>query len=441
MVPNGSHSNISVIRCPERFELTNRINWISFPRLDRNPINIEAIDSKVALTNRIILGPDYTFTGHMKYLAYDPGSPQTGVMTSIDKDLPGSSWNQSPGDLYEVYSTRGYQLQVTPDQQFIYFFGHIQDPDIPVELEGTPADRFSNWVGYYLTYPQSPFDAIPENVLENLTMISGQYWSCSRYNPSPIESGYDCWRCGINQGRVEINYGDMVKLTSTASTSFTWLQNNPEAPSVEKLKAESFIYNEQYDYEAIFIELDTNDSPEEIGAFAGDSCVGATKVLPGDTTVLICAYTEGFEGQDITFEFSYATKAARINQPDYFVLNQGTGISERRRIQAGENQPCHFVSFKQKKDNQSNTFSNRLNCYPNPASDAFSLSYFIPEDGYAELEILNPLGLVILEKTFGYLTQGNHTFDVQIAGLPVGYYFVRLYAGKQIHAGTLLINR
>jgi hypothetical protein len=232
----------------------------------------------------------------------------------------------------------------------------------------------------------------------------------------------------------------MVKLTSVAGNTFLWQQNNANGPSIEKLKAESFSYIEKNDYEAIFIELDTNDMPSEIGAFAGDSCVGATKVLPGDTTVLVCTYTEGYEGADITFEFSYATKAARTDKPDYFVEDPLSGISERRMIKAGENQPYHFVSFKLKDESQINTVSTGLNCYPNPASESFCVSFYLSEDAFVKLELLSPLGIVVYEKQLGYQTEGNHACDIQSIGLPIGYYFVRIYTTDQFYTGTLLIN-
>lgn len=439
LIPNGSHSNISVIRCPEKFELTRSINWISFPRLDRNPQNDEEISSVEALTDRILPGPWYTYTGHMNYLAYDPVHPQTGLMTSIDKYNLNTFWNTS-GGLEKVYSNRGYQLEVTPDQNSIYFYGQIQNPTVPVNLHGTSTDRFCNWVGYYLTYPQSPFDAIPENILDNLRFMAGQYWSCVYNDPIPDNPGSGCWWCAINQGGLKINYGDMVKLTSISSNSFTWQQNNSNEPSIDKLKAESFTYTEQYDYDAIFIELDTNDIPSEIGAFAGDSCIGATKVLPGDTTVLICAYTEGFEGEDITFEFSYVTKTVRADKPDYFVFNLNTGKSERRLIKVEEEQSYHFVSFKSIGDNPINAVSSKLNCYPNPATDAFNVTYYVPKNGYVKIEILNSLGIKVIEKQIGYQTQGNHTYDMHTVGLPIGYYFVRIYTADQFYVGTLLIN-
>jgi hypothetical protein len=440
LTPNGSHSNVSVIRCPEKFELTRSINWISFPRLDRNPQNDEAISSVDALTDRILPGPDETYTGHMYYLAYNEEHPATPVMTSIDKNGYTSPWDPTLHNLNEVFSNRGYQLQVTPDKKSIYFYGQIQAPEVQVALNGTPADRFCNWVGYYLPYPQNPFDAIPGYILEDLRFMAGQYWSCVFDDPTPYNPGPGCWRCAYNLGKFEINYGDMVKLTSISNDSFIWEQNNSNEPSIDKLKAESFTYTEQYNYDAIFIELDTNDMPAEIGAFAGDSCVGATKVLPSDTTVLICAYTEGYEGENITFEFSYETKAARTDKPDYFVLNPNTGICERRQIKIEAEQSFHIVSFKSSVDNQENSVSTGLCCYPNPASDAFSVSYYIPEDAFVKLEMINPLGIKVLEKQLGYQMQGNHSCDIQAVGLPIGYYFVSIYTADRFYVGKILVN-
>lgn len=203
-----------------------------------------------------------------------------------------------------------------------------------------------NWTSYFLESTQSPFDAIGTEFLDKITWMAGQYWYCHKESTSGEKNSGYWWRCACEQGRIELKYADMIEIFPSEDISdFHWQTAGQPPLDDPKGPSELFSYQEQPEYDAIMIELDTGNLPQEIGALAGDTCIGATAVHSGDTLALICAYTLGFEGEEITFELVFPTKTV-MQSNDYVVLNTSTGIREKRRIIAGEDQPYFLVSFK-----------------------------------------------------------------------------------------------
>ena len=434
-IPNQGLGNISIVQCSsDQIPLSGYYSWISFPRLERDPMQNIFINAEDVLNNRIKPGPDAQYFGWMQYLQYDENYPGNEHMVYIHKPSTLQHWNPDLGDLDFVSSTQGYVLHVAPQQQYIKLYGDVQDPSVEVELR---AD-FENWVGYFLPYPQHPVNAIPSVARDNLTRMAGQYWYCVNENPYPDGSG-GLWRCACSKGDVEVNYGDMIKLYSNADASFNWQQLIPSSPGTEKPPAELFSYEEQANYEAFFLELDTSDLPDEIGAMVNDTCIGATKVYSDEDTVLICAYTEGFEGEEISFQFAYSTKNSRPRIRAYSVLNNRTGIKEQRSIKVGENQPYYFISFKDASREASGPGSGWINCHPNPASREVIVDFFLDKEGEVTLQLVSTLGNVISSWSLGAKSPGNYQYTFPTSDIPGGYYLVSLSAGNQIHTKKLCI--
>lgn len=430
---NGQ-GNIKAIQChADRIRLGDGWSWISFPRLNRDPSLNLSVPAETVLNERIKPGPDTQYFGTMKYLLYDEllGHER---MIEIKKLTYSEPWNPETGDLDSVSSTKGYQISTRDPQEYIELYGDIQDLSVPVELIG----NFENWAGYFLTNAQHPVHAIPPETRDNLTWMAGQYWYCYNQNPYPDGSG-GLWRCARNEGEVEVKYGDMIKLYSSVNGSFSWQQNTPSVPGIDKPPSELFVYEEQADYNAYFLELDTTDLPDEIGAMVNDTCIGATKVFPGEDTVLICAYTEGFEGEQVSFQFAYSTKSDRPRILEYSVLNNLSGIKEQRRMRIGENQPYYFISFKDASRETSGPGSGWINCYPNPASREVIVDFFLDKEGDVTLQLVSTVGNVISSWSLGAKIPGNYHYTFPTSDIPGGYYLVSLSAGNQIHTNKLCI--
>jgi hypothetical protein len=430
LCPNGSHSNISV--SPEEISLTaNKWNWLSFPRLDRSngdPSPEQVLDQDNFSSGYTQLEMDHLETnGDNEY------------MTTVTWDVE-HFWQYNLLD--RIYSEKGYKLHLDPVLgRSLVTYGTVLDPQTPLTLY----PEKHNWVGYFLPYPQNPFIAIPKSITDNLYSMVSQYWSCYNYAliqpPPPTKSTATSaqWRCACNQLKMELKYGDMVILHSKPQQTLTWNQggaipklNNKEAP-------EHFGFEEKADYTSYFIELDTNNLPDEIGAYAGDSCIGATKVLASDTTLLICAYDKGFEGQEITFQTFWPTKSYRPIINDYQVLNTVSGIREKRRIIAGEKQPFYVISFKDKPVDQSVPTDAWLSLSPNPASHEVLLSYFIPEHAYVTVKITGIVQGEWYSIDRGTQDPGEYKLNINSLQLPAGCYLVNLCFNNKSITEKLMI--
>lgn len=351
-----------------------------------------------------------------------------------DKTYQNSQWS---GELNQVKSTLGYKLETNNSGLCVLpMSGTILPPETTLPLFGF----HQNWTGYFLTATQSPFDAIATEFLDKITWMAGHYWYCHKEdNPGLKNSGY-WWRCACEKGRIEIKYGEMIVIFPSENIEgFHWqyadqsLQDEPKGPSL------FFEYEEKAEYTPIFIELDTLNLPLEIGAFAGDSCIGATTVLPSDTMVLICAYTEGFEGEEITFELLDPTKSVHPRYKEYLVLNSQSGIREHRRITAGEKQPYFVVSLTNDTEQNSSSESSWLQCMPNPAHQEVKVSYFLDREAEVSLQLTDAIGRMVLTWQRGKQGAGKYDFSFSTGNLPAEYYQLMLSAGSYTGIQKVLI--
>jgi hypothetical protein len=399
---------IKIIGCNnDQITLQDRIwNWVSFPRLDRDASG--NYPSEVLLDR---IEPQPTSYVHLQYRI-----PQSGLPTYLKKDWdPTNGWG---GDLDNVNSTLGYKLTTSnTGLSYLPMSGTILSSGTTFPL----LSRVPNWTGYFLESTQSPFDAIGTDFLDKITWIAGQYWYCHKETIETKSTAY-WWRCACEQGKIELKYADMIEIFPSENIpDFHWQTGGAPSLVDPKIPSQSFNFQEQPEYAPIMIELDTNVLPQEIGAFAGDSCIGATTVLPDDTLALICAYTDGFEGQEITFEMIYPTKSLRQDD-DYLVLNTRTGIRERRNIIAGEDQPYFLVSFKNNYDSDIPIIQDWLQCRPNPANQQVTISYFIKKDSRVHLKLTDMTGRDVKDWDRSWQTAGSYSFNIQTDHLPEGIY-------------------
>ncbi|MDX9905265.1 MAG: T9SS type A sorting domain-containing protein [Bacteroidales bacterium] len=423
----NSQSNICVLKCSnDQLTLQPRTwNWISFPRLVRE-------------------GNGEVYA--MELLENIAPFPTTGQMTRwvpINQGTQSIVWNEHvyTGELINVQSTLGYKLETSNHEVAILpMTGTVLAPETMMPLFADGLAIKTNWTGYYLPVIQSPFDAIGEEFLEDMNMLKGKYWSCIKKDPGHTKTTGGIWACACQQGRVEIKYGEMIEIYPTEDIPlFHWQMDWMQQESEPKPPSLLFQYEEKAEYDALFIELDTLNLPEEIGAFAGDSCIGATTVLPTDTMALICAYTEGFEGEEITFELLFPTKSARPRCRDYSVLNTTTGIREKRRIVAGENQPYFLVSLKSQENIPAEAMTFNLSVRPNPASNEFTVSYFTGEEALIELSLINALGLTVNSLQRGVQNAGSYSMTINTSGLPSGCYYLKVKASNAVEIQKIMI--
>jgi hypothetical protein len=421
-----SQNDSNKIIAPDKLYLRSGWTWLSFPRLERTPNNPTP---QTVLAQDRISGTDYTSL-EMQQNKIVNGEP---VMTYVTWNYSG--WQNN--DLTEVDSKFGYKLYLEPtENRTIDMLGTVLDPSTTVDIYQGSNDP-ENWEGYWLYESQWPFDAIPDNVLDELTVIKEQDWCCVKEWHYIEGNLVPYWICAVHKGDVSFDYGDMVILKTNSDLSFQWQRYGNTPSSEEKSATEYFQFNEQSNYTSFFIELDTNSNPQEIGAFIGDSCVGASTVLTNDTNVLIPGYIEGMSG-DVTFEEYYdSLKSGKPKIKEYFVNNIKTRTWEKRIINTGEKQDYYLISFKTGKiTNETESNSVSINCAPNPLKNEVTIKFTVHKECMLQIVVYDLYG-----KSLNILQQGDSkagTYNINWAGtdgngkpLPNGVYILKLRAGTE----------
>jgi hypothetical protein len=394
-------SNVSAIQCaPETRTLNSDINWLSFPRLEREGNN--GVDAQDFLTDNLSPFPsDYLKINHL----LQPEGDETYLEYTF---LEG--WFEYYLD--EIISDRGYILELfNSDPRTITCEGTILNADHLINLYGP--NKY-NWVGYFLPETQDVFDAIPQLVLDNLNVIQAQDWACVKYYFNGSDGSTDsCWMCS---DRKPLRYGDMLKLKPYSNTTMQW-QRFGVAPSKDGIpKSEYFGFDEQTAYTPIYIEMDSTENPAEIGAFIGDSCIGATVVGENDTLVMVRAYTNDTTGQEILFETWYdSLKSTPARISEYYTYNHHTLRKEKRAILTGNMADYYLVSFNGNENENTNEPVSPepnisiLSIRPNPFSEITEINYSLLSRANTRISILTLEGQQIYQISQGILCKGTFT--------------------------------
>jgi hypothetical protein len=410
------------------------ITWLSFPRLERDENgNMPAAD---ALTGRIETELVEEDRGNME--GKNKVQDASIYIDWVWDPFQGSgTWEpRAQAKLDSVNSTRGYILdlgyQNPPQQNSLELSGDLLSMDASIDQLYAGRD---NWTGYWLLQEQFPLDAF-EHVLDKLEYIKGQNWFCTfvlyTYTPdgppqppgSPAVLG--CWKC--EQG-ARLKYGDMVKVKPKEDIyNFRYSRPGKAATGTQAPPLQHFSYVEQTSYVGLVVELDSGQNPREIGAFVGDTCIGASVVPSGDSICMIKAYTQAAIG-NISFELYYGDeKSARARIHEYLVLNTRSMQREIRSIHTGEQQGVFFISLKQQPDDEPAHSGASLQCHPNPLDGVCSIRVYNPRDTEVKLELTDMYG-----KTLGIIEEGRRPkgaflvrWDTARWGLTPGMYFIRL---------------
>jgi hypothetical protein len=83
---------------------------------------------------------------------------------------------------------------------------------------------------------------------------------------------------------------------------------------------------------------------------------------------------------------------------------------------------------------------NDVYLYPNPASDAVSIRYRMPDAGYLMIDVLSISG--VLQKQFREKANapGFHDIEINLSDLPSGLYLIRTRSGQSISTTKLIIS-
>ena len=428
-VPNGGHSCVSKVEYEpvDSLAMDSGWTWLSFPRLDRT--EGPPTPDEVLAQNMFSNGYDSLYMEHLEV------DEQNEEMTWVTW---GEEQQWQTYELNFVFSEKGYKLYLHEEQvRKLNLEGTILDP----ETEITIYPNYENWVGYFIPYPQDAFDAL-EEILDSLTLIKHQDWACKKFIIQTDDGPDTIWRCHGSGTRI-LEYGDMVILKSWSQLNFTWIETGNQKPHESSSEPEYFTYEEKANYVPIFIELDTSANPAEIGAFSGDTCIGACTVIENDSLVMIRTYTEGITGGEITFENYYGSnKSAPLRIKQYYVLNPQTLLKEKRTIRTNEKQDAFLISFKKDNPIIMPKREIRLICRPNPFKDYCRIEYYLPEDSRIKIQVFDIYGKEIEILQEGSSLNGKHSLIWNAGILPGGIYIIKLTAcNQQVNRKVIIFNK
>ena len=251
-----------------------------------------------------------------------------------------------------------------------------------------------NWIGYFLEETQHIYDAFADH-LDNTTGIKAQHWAIKKENGSWPDVPYT------------ISPGDMViAYFETDEPAFYWcLGDAQERYTVPA--SQDFTYEEEADYIPVFIELDPDDMPSEIGAYVDGECKGATVVQ--DESAQICAYILDNQGQNLEFEFSYGSRSVNKLVKKYSIVEPEISKIEKGSIQIDNSRDCYYVSFKGNQNDTPAPVEIKITNFPNPFNPETTLFFSLSTEQEIELTVYNLKGQKVKQLAKGQFPSGKNS--------------------------------
>ncbi len=337
-----------------------------------------------------------------------------------------------------------YPIQQNLDHPFTspygYKFHTLTDCEFIVIGERCPADTTfplfgnnqANWIGYFLEETQHVYDAFGgfTGYLDNFTGIRTQHWAIKKENG------------GWPRVPYTISPGDMVIVYCTEDVPlFTW--NFVE--SREKYivpGSQDFTFEEEADYIPVFISLDPEALPSEIGAYVDGECKGATVVQ--DTSSQLCAYILENQGQNLEFEFSYGGREQNKRIKEYGIYDPETSKTVKGSIQINNSRDCYYVSFKDGQNNTPVPAKIEITNFPNPFNPETTLFFSLPNEQKIELTVYNLKGQKVRKLVKGQFSAGQNSIvwngkDDSGKQVSSGVYLYKLETADKIISKKMLL--
>ena len=332
------------------------------------------------------------------------------------------------GGDHEITSPQGYKFRTENACEFdISGFRCEPGTTFPVLAE------MENWIGYFLEETQHVYDAF-YGYLDNINKIKTQHWTIKKENGS--------WPLDIPA--YTFSPGDMVIVWCEHDIpNFSWVNDTPREPfNIEE--PQSFSYEEESDYIPIYMSLNPEDLPTEIGTFLDGECKGATVVQ--DTSAQICAYIMENQGSSLEFEFYYGGREQNKRIKEYVIYDPETSLTEIGSILVENNKDCYYVSFKNEPASTPVPSKLEATNYPNPFNPVTTIAYSLSEDSQVLISIYNIKGQEVKELTSGIQPAGNYNItwngkDDSGKDVTSGIYFYKLKTnGKELTRKMLMLK-
>jgi|GEM_PF-915950 len=373
-------------------EVFDRIEWISFPALNRTTNGyMEALN---VLERQELIDDDGEFLDDILDHVLFEGEDAVWFNVQWQTNLVDGNFD----------SRQGYIFVLQEDYD-----------DIPMrgisgtwEDESTPIQLFANkenWVGCFLEESASLADAF-ESISDEWTEIRSEHWAVEREPSQPTP-----------HIRGTVNPGELYIIRVENDCQLIWNNSGGGVVPHIREKTEYFTYEETVDYMPITVDTVYSDTTvTEIAVYSDDKCIGASKLSDG-YPVQILAYTpetlkNGNNGLEFMLLYEGQKKTSSKSIPY---------ITYSKEAQAFIAQPLYY-DRKAFATVQLNTYESSytqqialMQNYPNPVRTNTTHINFMPAINaqHTELNIYNLKGQLI------------HTIDcdgIISSGTKNGYY-------------------
>ena len=408
---------------------TRCIYWMCFPVVDdiSNPEHQYWNELGYMFKNHTVLPSPQLRNIDWYYYGFEGRMDYTG------------QWNNSD---YRVYPSQGYKVifEGVPSVSNIDVIGFRFDPETtPILWKVTSnGQSVENWVGYFIPGTQNAWQALSKPVpndppgkryLDYIYEIKAKKWSAIRIKPSASSP----WI--IEMGDYTLSEGDMIslRLLDGAPEEFFW-NNTIACNPVERTDPSFFRVEENLDYTQVYVRLDPNDFPSEIGLYSNDICLGAAVVE--DSLVQINLYSQETRNNDpLEIAFYYSGKGKSFRN-DFLVYNHENMQFEATDLRASDIVDFAYISFV--KDNGASEVpmvTSLEQNYPNPFNPETTITFNMADPHMAKLKIYNLKGQLVKTLVDSEMPKGKHKViwngtDRNGKVVGSGVYFYRLETGE-----------
>jgi len=432
--PDGTPPDIGAVYYPHHHQKysyrpshSSNILWTSFPVVDDRSYTGEQHWNELG----------YMFINHILY----PANQLVSASWSYGGDASGmkyqnGEWFRSD---YPATQPKGFKLEfnqniATIDPVIVNGF-KADAATVEVELYLGINNSFENWIGYFVPYRQGAGSAFSkllpgstrETYLDHIYGIKAQTWGTCRINYAYNSP----WI--IDPNMYTLTEGDMVAITLLphAPGEMYWKSlSTPEVPRTKEM-AVNFSYTEELDYTPIFIELDPNDLPDEVGLMVAGVCKGAAVA---DSTLIEVNYYDSAAAKsddEIEVMFYYGDKGTK-KAPATRVYNPETMLFEDGKLKASSLGDYGYISFNRGEGSSLVPLVTELKQnYPNPFKGFTNISWVLEKDEPISVDIYNVKGQKVKSLFNGQGKKGRKvlswdTKDNNGQSVASGIYFYRL---------------
>ncbi len=418
-IPGGDHSKVIVLDNNfEQKRIEPKIDWVSFPRLNRTGNN--AVD-----------GTDFFETMRRRPYSFKAQHKEEYSKATINETI----WNWSDTILDEIISSKGYKLETHFNENplegaHFAIWGTRLDPNTSMTISNAE----ENWLGYFLPYPCHVKDAF-RKCWDKIKIIKTQDWSMVRLAPGTPFLSYP--------QDPYLYDADMVIVEMFESVTFEW-----DAPTIPILPSQTqhpqyFHYTEEMDYVPVVVELDPNDPADEIGVFVNGECQGASVVTGSVTTINAYILDSISHGEPIEIRTWTSSKdGGKTNvHKQYFVYNPETGTSSKSILVKNDNWPFYYLPLK-----KVNTVIPELNqkvnvsIHPNPTTGLVSYSIKNRLEDKVTITLHDATGKLVSVINSGFIATGNNSgsFNIDKYTKAKGLFYLS-FTGNTIQATEKII--